>query len=88
VESFYARGAISQDVRSEILRHHYGRLGGLLLQQGRRTEARGIALDGLRLRPWSLRGWVRYASTFLPTAERSAASRNDSSSTSTGRSQV
>lgn len=88
VESFYARGAIPQDVRSEILRHHYDRLGGLLVRQGRRTEARRVALDGLRLRPWSLRGWARYASTFLPTVERSAASRNDSSSTSTGRSQV
>ena len=88
VESFYARGAIPRDVRTEILLHHYDRLGSLFLEQGRRTDARRVLLGCLRLRPWSLRGWTRYASAFLPTAERSAASRNDRSSTSTGPSQV
>lgn len=65
VESFHARGAISRELRTEMLLKYRFRLGKYLLTRGRPAEARRELLACLRLRPWFLAGWTRYARSFL-----------------------
>lgn len=65
IESFHARGAISRELRSEMLLKYRFRLGKYLLTRGRPAEARRELLACLRLRPWFLPAWSRYARSFL-----------------------
>ena len=66
VESFHARGAISRELRTEMLLKYRFRLGKYLLTRGRPAAARRELLACLRLRPWFAPAWSRYARSFLP----------------------
>jgi glycosyltransferase involved in cell wall biosynthesis len=65
IESFHARGAISRELRAEMLVKYRYRLGKYLLTRGRPAEARRELLACLRLRPWYLPAWNRWARSFL-----------------------